>query len=383
MNLTILGVGLIGAPMVLDLLKSKKFNIKAADISNSALNELKDFPIELCKTDLSIGTNVKEVIRDSNIVINAVPGSLGFETLRCILEMGKNVVDIAFYENDPFELDKIAMDNNATAIVDCGITPGLNNLLIGNVQRELDKIDKIEIYVGGLPELKEPPFEYKAVFSSTDVIEEYIRPARMIVDGIEVVKPALSDVEHINFPEVGVLEAFNSDGLRTLLKTVKAERMVEKTLRYPGHAEKIGLLRHMGLFNKEKVRVNESYIRPLDLTSKLLKPMWKLNQKDRDFTILRVNVSGRKKGNNFEYQFDLFDRYDEKTNTISMARTTGYTAASAVRMLAKGLYNKKGISPMEYVGKDPECVKFILGELENRGIKIKTNIKKVDTEFIA
>jgi saccharopine dehydrogenase-like NADP-dependent oxidoreductase len=383
MNLTILGAGLIGAPMIIDLVGDNKYKIKAVDISSDSLAKLNNYPVETLVSDLSMESNVKEAIADSDIVINAVPGSFGFQTLRWIIESGKNVVDIAFYENDPFELDSIAREKNITAIVDCGVSPGLSNLLIGKVQEELDRINRIRIFVGGLPTEKVPPLDYKAVFSPTDVIEEYIRPARMIIDGSEVEKPALSEVELINFPETGWLEAFNSDGLRTLLKTVKAQNMVEKTLRYPGHVEKINLLKQIGFLSKEPVKLSEKdRVRPVELTAQLLKPVWKLNEDERDFTVLRVEASGWRDENKVEYQFDMYDEFDAESKTISMARTTGYTATSAVRMLANGLYEKKGISPPEFIGRNAQCCEFILNELKKRGITTRTTKKNEDSAVL-
>ncbi|NOX65761.1 MAG: saccharopine dehydrogenase [Chlorobi bacterium] len=374
MKVIILGAGLIGAPMAIDLAKENEFDVGVADINRASLDKLQSHNIKLIETDLSIPETVRKVISDYDYVINAVPGSLGFKTLRSIIEAGKNVVDIAFYENDPFELDELAKEKNVTAIVDCGVSPGLHNILIGNAAQRLDSIEDITIYVGGLPQVKEPPFEYKAVFSPSDVIEEYIRPARIKENGKIVTKPPLSDLEIINFPGVGELEAFNSDGLRTLLHTIDVPNMKEKTLRFPGHVEKISLLKDIGLFDKEELAINGNNIKPIDIAITLLKDEWKLKEGDKDFTLLQIIINGKKNDKRFKYTYDLLDHYDDSTQTISMARTTGYTATSTLRMLASGLYKEVGISPLEFIGKNAECTGFILGELRKRNVLIKESI---------
>jgi len=376
MKVIILGAGLIGAPMALDHVKDNEFEVGVADIDRLSLDKLEGHNITLVETDLSVPQNVQEVVNGYDYVINAVPGSLGFKTLRYIIEAGKDVVDIAFYENDPFELDTLAKEKNVTAIVDCGVSPGLHNILIGNVAQKLDSIEDITIYVGGLPQIKEPPFEYKAVFSPSDVIEEYIRPARMKKNEEIVTKPPLSELEIIDFPEVGALEAFNSDGLRTLLHTIDVPNMKEKTLRYPGHVEKISLLKQIGLFDKEELSINGKDIKPIDLAIKLLRDEWQLKDGEKDFTILQVVIKGRRENKKVTYTYDLLDYYDDSSDTISMARTTGYTATCMLRLLASGLYKQIGISPPEFVGKHSECTEFILSELRKRNVLIKENVSE-------
>ena len=209
--------------------------------------------ISTIRRDISKPENVTSLVHDYDMVINAVPGFMGFKTAKAIIKAKKNSICISFYKEDPFQLDKLALKNNVTMIMDCGLYPGMGSALIMQTTMKLDKIDSILTYVGGLPQIREWPSEYKAVFSPIDVIEEYIRPARIKVDGIEKVKPALSDSEYIFFPKIGTLEAFNTDGLRTMIKTINATNMKEKTLRYPGHIEKMIILRELGFFDKNKI----------------------------------------------------------------------------------------------------------------------------------
>ncbi len=171
------------------------------------------------------------------------------------------------------------------------------------------------------------------------------------------------------------MEAFNSDGLRSLIKTIDAPFMVEKTLRYPGHIDKMKFLREIGFFQKEEIKINGCSISPLALTSKLLFPKWKLEEGEDDITIMKVIVEGEAEGKKTSYSWDLYDQYNHDTHTHSMARTTGYTASSALRMIIKGLYRKPGVSAPEFIGKNKECVKFLLNSLKERGI-IYDEIKK-------
>jgi saccharopine dehydrogenase-like NADP-dependent oxidoreductase len=247
MNIIVLGAGLVGAPMAIDLNGDEKFEVAVADCSDDALNSLKVKCPELSimQKDLSNPEDVTALVSDYDLVVNAVPGFMGFETAKAIIKAGKNCACIAFYKEDPFELDEMAKENNVTMIMDCGVCPGMGSALIMNAACKLDRVESVLTYVGGLPEIREWPSEYKAVFSPIDVIEEYIRPARYIENGFEVVRPALSDPEYVFFPEVGTLEAFNTDGLRTLAKTIDAPNLKEKSLRYPGHIEKMAVLREL------------------------------------------------------------------------------------------------------------------------------------------
>jgi len=250
--------------MSVDLAKDSYCGVTSVDIDANTLNNLEkeNYPIKTIQEDLSNTDRLKNLIESYDFVISAVPGYMGFQTLKAVIEEKKNVVDISFFSEDPFLLDATAKNNNVTAVVDCGVAPGMSSILIGHVHRLLDETFNVLIYVGGLPEVREWPYEFKAGFSPIDVIEEYIRPARYIANGRLVVKPALTEPELIHFSAVGTLEAFNTDGLRTIAKTISAPNMKEKTLRYPGHIEKIATLRETGFFDKKKIAVNGEKIRP-------------------------------------------------------------------------------------------------------------------------
>ena len=379
MKIIVLGAGLVGGPMAIDLAADPMFDVTAVDVSPQAVGELKSkHPgISVIEANLSDPATVTSVVKDYDLVLNAVPGFMGFETLEAVVKARKDVVDISFFPEDPFALDQLSRTMGVTAVVDCGVAPGLSNLLIGDVDARLDEIQSILIYVGGLPVIREWPCEYKAGFSPLDVIEEYTRPARYVENGAMVTRVALSDPELVDFPGVGTLEAFNTDGLRTLATTLDAPNMKEKTLRYTGHIDKMAFLRELGLFDKEEVRINGSTIRPIDVTAALLFPKWKLEDGEADLTVMQIIVEGTSDGNGVREVFHLLDKYDENSKTHSMARTTGYTATVAARMLAQGLYSRPGISPPELIGKHEECVAFMLAGLETRGITLDHKIESI------
>ena len=377
-KIIVLGSGLVGAPMALDLAADPRFEVSVADLSLDALERcLRHEAVKTVQADLSDPARVRELVAGQDMVLNAVPGFMGFQTLKAVIEEKKDVVDIAFFPEDPFQLDELAKARGVTAIVDCGVAPGMSNVLVGHVHHRLQRTQAALIYVGGLPELRVWPYEYKAVFSPSDVIEEYIRPARYVENGKLVVRPALSDAEYLNLPGVSSLVAFNSDGLRTLARTLDIPNMKEKTLRYPGHIEKIAVLRETGFFSQEPLEIHGVRIRPLDFTAKLLFPLWKLQPGETDITVMRVIVEGEEGGERVRHTYDLLDRFDKASNVHSMARTTGYTATAAVRMLANGMYGRRGIIAPEYIGEQPECVEFLLKELADRGVVYKHRIEKI------
>jgi len=381
MKITILGAGLVGGPMARDLAADKDVKVTAVDVSSQALDRLKRFRrIKTVREDFADPRSIKKVIRDADMVISAVPGFMGFKTLQAVIEAGKTAVDIAFFPEDPFVLDKLAKAKGLVAIVDCGVAPGMSSILAAHAVKKLDRAKSIKIYVGGLPEIREYPYEYKAVFSPHDVIEEYVRPARYIENGKMVTRPALSDPEFLTFPGIGTLEAFNTDGLRTMAKTLDVPNMKEKTLRYPGHIEKMAVLRETGFFDTQEVVVKGTRIRPLDFTAEILFPKWKLQEGEADITVMKIIVEGTKNRRPMRVSYDLFDRYDERTGVHSMARTTGYTATTAARMIARGLYRRKGISAPEHIGADARCVRFMLSGLAERGVVYRETVERVEPE---
>ena len=370
----VLGAGLIGKPLAVDLAKDAAMDVTVADKSWQRLESISPPEVKKKHLDLSETYEFKKLLRQFDLVVNAVPGFMGFDTLKTVIKEGRDCVDIAFYPENVFDLSALAEEKNVRIIADMGVAPGMSNLLAGYAASQLDTVENIDIYVGGLPVKRTLPWEYKAVFSPTDVIEEYTRPARLVENGKIVTKAPLTDIELLEFEQVGTLEAFNSDGLRSLLFTLKARNMREKTLRYPGYAEKIKFLAQNGFFDTEKIDMGGSALSPMSMTSKLLFKQWQFEEGDEDLTVMKIMVEGQKSGKTVRYTFDLLDRYDKTTRTHSMARTTAYSAAQAVRLMVSGLHNRKGVTVPEQLGKEEEIVAFLLKGLAERGVIYKTTV---------
>ena len=376
MTIAILGTGMVGKAIALDL--SRDYEITCFDLNKENLDEVqhKDPSINIAANDLTDYRMYGDFLASFDLVVTAVPGFMGYNTLEAVIEAGKNVVDISFFPEDVMGLSELARKKEITAITDCGIAPGISNMIIGRHNEEM-KIKAFECYVGGLPKERKPPFEYKAPFSPVDVIQEYVRPARLVEHGEIVTKPAMSDREIVHFESIGDLEAFNTDGLRSLLYTMgHIPDMKEKTLRYPGHVHIILALQQAGFFDTAPLRIKEVDISPLEFTSKLLMNEWKLLPGEEEFTVMRVKLEGEENGKPVTVEYELLDWYDQTSQTTSMARTTGYTCSAAVNLILKGMFTDKGIFPPELVGKNKVCFDFVMNYLKERKVNWKHSVRQ-------
>jgi saccharopine dehydrogenase-like NADP-dependent oxidoreductase len=378
MKVAVLGAGRVGRAIALDLVKDQEFEVTVADHATDALGGLEGIPgLRAVHTDLSDQESIRKVMTDQDMAVGAVPGYMGFRTLQAVLESGRPAVDIAFFSEDPFRLDGLARAQGLVAAVDAGIAPGCSNLILGRMEEMMDETARFECVVGGLPVIRHWPFQYKAPFSPVDVLEEYTRPARLRRGGKTVTVPALSGLETLDFPEVGALEAFNTDGLRTLLRTCETPEMVEKTMRYPGHAEWMLGLRESGFFDTDPMELGEARVAPMEITSRLLEDAWRFEEGEEDLTVMRVQVEGRRGEAMERHTYDLFDRFDRESGVSSMARTTGFTCTAMVRLLARGLYTEPGITPLDLVGRDPACFEFVMDELKARGVHFRHRVEEL------
>lgn len=361
----VLGCGLVGKAIAFDL--ASRHETTSADLQTEAFESLSKSGIRTIQADLSDQDQLEHLIQDYDLVIGALPGNLGFQTLNKVIQAGKNIVDISFMPEDYFKLDDIARSKGVTAVVDCGVAPGMSNIILGYYHKKM-KIDSFRCYVGGLPLVREWPYQYKAVFSPIDVIEEYTRPARYLENGRLITKEALSDIEALDFESIGKLEAWNSDGLRSLLKITGIPNMIEKTLRFPGTTEYLKVLRDTGFFSYQEVDINGKKIRPIDLTAKLLFPIWKMKHGEGDFTVMKIIINGVENGEQREYICDLYDQYNIESGILSMARTTGYTCTAVADLILRGGFESPGICPPEYVGYEEKNYLFIMDYLRKRDV---------------
>ena len=369
-KIIVLGAGLVGSAIAIDL--SKNYDVTSVDLNIESFSKFKNYQnITIVQADLCNTNSVKSVIKDFDLVIGAVPGFMGYQTMKAVIESGKNMVDISFMPEDFLELDGLAKKHKVIVVADCGVAPGMGNIILG-YHNENMQVKTYECLVGGLPVIREWPYEYKAVFSPIDVIEEYTRPARYIQNHEMITKEALSDTELIHFDGIGTLESWNSDGLRSLMQTMKnIPDMIEKTLRYPGCVEYLRVLRESGFFSYDEIEVNGTKVRPIDVTAKLLFPKWKLKEGEEDFTIMRIVIEGIENGEPKKYQYYLLDKFDRETNIISMARTTGYTCTAVSNLILDGGFSTTGVSAPETVGMGKDNLTYVLKYLAERGVKYK------------
>jgi saccharopine dehydrogenase-like NADP-dependent oxidoreductase len=379
-KVVVLGAGLVGREVARDL--APHFEVTSVDSNERRLQKIvSGTPIRAQTADLADSATLTKAVAEADVVVGALPGSMGRATLETVLMAGKDVVDIAFFPEDPFELDEFAKERGVTALVDFGVAPGMSNLLMGYHSAQMEHVERFECLVGGLPVVRDWPFEYKAGFSPADVVEEYTRPARYVENGKMITRPALSDPEVVHFEGVGALESLNTDGLRTLARTMTCPNMKEKTLRYPYHGRFMEALRQVGFFDKEPIEVEGSRVSPLAFTSALMFPHWSFKEGEEEFTVMRVVIEGRYEDGRWErVLYDLLDRYDKQAGVSSMARTTGYTCTAGVHLLAAGGFSRRGICPPEYVGEDATCSEFILDHLRARGVVFNATVEPVESE---
>ncbi|MBC8214523.1 MAG: saccharopine dehydrogenase NADP-binding domain-containing protein [Candidatus Marinimicrobia bacterium] len=364
-KIIVLGGGMVGSAIARDL-KENGHSVTVADRDIGVQNRIMQFDIKFVKLDFSDFNSVHKTVQQFDFVIGAVPGFLGYRILQTVLEAKKDIVDISFMPEDPRGLNKIAVENGVTAITDAGVAPGLSNLMFGNALSEFDKLDSAKCFVGGLPQNPKPPWWYKSVFSPIDVVEEYTRPARLVENGQIVTKPAMTEIEPVEFENIATLDAFNSDGLRTLLD-LPIPNMVEKTMRFQGHIQKIIEMKNQGLFEDDKIKE----------TSESLIQDWKPEKDDYDQTIMRLEFRGIKDNKQITDTTDLIDYFDREKGISSMARTTGYTCTAVADLLISEKFTSKGVFAMESLGKNRNLVDSVLNHLSVRNVIL---LKRQDIE---
>ena len=382
MKILVLGCGNVGSAIVKDLAKYLPSDqIVAADrnpnIAKKTAEEIGKENVSWTQADASKYDELVNIIKKHDLVVGALPGSLGYISAKACVDAKVSMVDISYMPENPLTLNEAAIKAGITIVPDCGVAPGLSNLLAGRGASRLDQVEGIHIVCGGLPITPVPPLGYTITWSVEGLIDEYMRPARIIEDGKLVKKEALSGLEIIEFPKLGKLEAFYTDGLRTLLETIKGVKsMWEKTFRYPGHVEKIKLLRDLGFFDEEPIDVENVKIVPKKVTIKLLDRKLR-KPKVKDLMAMKVEVTGIKSESKVKYVYYLLDYYDDASKTTAMARTTGYTASVVAQLIVKGVIEDKGVIPPEKLGMNERIYKQIIEELEKRNIKITEIEEKI------
>ncbi|MGY5863613.1 MAG: saccharopine dehydrogenase C-terminal domain-containing protein [Candidatus Thorarchaeota archaeon] len=378
MKVVVLGAGYVGNVIARDLAEDPSTEVSVVDINQEVLDKLThDFGLHGICADLSNSNTIKDIVKDYDLVIGALPWSIGYEALEAVIEAGKNIVDISFFSEDALGLDELAKENGVTAVVDCGVAPGSSNIILGYIDSILDKTESFLCYVGGLPVERNWLFDYRSPYPPIDVIEEYFQSSRYIENGEIVVKPGLSEPELLDFPEIGTLVAFNTDGLRSLIMTMDIPFMKEKTLRYPGHIEQMRMLKNAGFFNTEEVDVKGIKIKPIEYISKLLLDHWMFEEGDEDVTVMKIVIEGMKDDKKLRYTYDMLDKYDKEKRILSIARTTGYTCTAVAQIILEGKFKEKGIIPPELLGKHSEVFHEVIEYLLKRNVIFKETIEEL------
>lgn len=389
LKVLVLGSGLMGTAVVEHLISSGA-KVAVGDRSRKALNLCVDrvkYPkLETFQIDVTDHNAMVKLLKggDFDVVVNALPYYTIVSVLKAEVEAGINVVDMEF-DSRQMELKNKVAEAGITVVPGCGNSPGLSNMLVGYAMNHLNRVERVRIFAGGLPQKPIPPLEYRILFNVEGLWFEYTQKARVVFDGKVEEVDALSGIELIEFPSVGTLEAFYTDGLGSLIHTFKekgklvnVKEMFEKTLRYPGHARKIKTLMECGLLDTEPLEFKGGKIAPRDFLTTLLTPKLELGD-EKDIMIVRVEVigdNGLKK-----YTFDLIDYYDETRKITAMARTAAYTASIVAQLIGLGKIDDKGIVPPEELGARSDILKLILEELSKYGIKIKSTHTEISPVF--
>ena len=359
----VLGAGLIG-PSIAGFLAEKGQHVTITDINYEAL-----IRAQMLFNRMGVQPDIfeysgkekdaRKLIHEHDVTVNALPGRFGHAMLRTIIEEQRAAVDISFGEEDPFMLDDLAKRNGVPVVVDCGVAPGMSHMLIGYADSLLNgQSSSARIDVGGLPLNPKPPHFYQATFSPDSAYDELSRSAGFAENGTVRYADPLAEVQDVTIPTAGTFEAFRSDGLRTLLKTMSHIRnMSEWTLRYPGHLALMKKYRDEGRFAPEA----------LPETMQELKQAWALGN-DPDRTVMRVHIAN---DNGNQVTFTLEDQKDMVTNIHSMARTTGLTAALVARRILEGKLTSSGIIAPETLGSNHDFMRHMFDGMREQGVVYK------------
>jgi saccharopine dehydrogenase-like NADP-dependent oxidoreductase len=375
-KIIVLGCGNIGSVAAKDLAESlPSAEIVVSDVNESRAKEtaskIGQDNVSWIQIDASNHRELVNNMKKFDLALGSLPGVMGYKACEASIAAKVDMVDVSYMPEDVMTLNKTALKANVCIVPDCGMSPGLGSILAGHAVSKLDKVESVHMINGGLPEKPVPPLGYVITWSVGDLIDMYSRKVSIVKGGEVTQVEAMSGLEMTDFPGVGKLEAFYTDGLRTLLYTVKgAEDMWEKSLRYPGHVEKIKLLKALGFFDESPVKVGSLNVSPREVTGKLLES--KLKRSDvPDIVAMRVVVSGTRKGERVRYTYHVLDRYDKNRRVTAMARSTAYSASIAAQLLAKKAIKEKGVFPPEKIGMNEKLYKKFMDEVKKRKIVVK------------
>jgi lysine 6-dehydrogenase len=380
MKIVVLGCGNIGSVATQDLAESlPSAEIVMADTNKNraeeAASKIDQSNVSWMQTDATNHEELANTLKKFDLAVGALPGWLGYQACKAAIKARVNMVDVSYMPEDVMTLNKDAVKTKICIIPDCGMSPGIGSILAGRAASKLDETESIHMLNGGLPEKPVPPLGYVITWSVSDLIDMYSRKVSIVKDGKVMQVEAMSGLEEVNFPRVGKLEAFYTDGLRTMLYSFKGVKdMWEKSLRYPGHVEKIKLLKALGLFDDKPIDVGNLQIVPRDLAAKLFEKKLK-RPEIPDIVAMLIEVVGSKKGRKVMYSYRVFDRFDRKHKVTSMARTTAYTASMVAQLVAKDAIKEKGVIAPEKLGMNDGIYRRFLNMMKKRKLAVKESKK--------
>ncbi len=384
------GSGIQGSASAWDLLQMQPdAQIILADTDEEALEKkarwLGSSRVATRVVDARDKTQLSRLItqQDCQLVISSVPWTVTLPPVEAAIDAGVHFIDYGLYQNREFdkrlsEFDEKAREAQVTIIPSCGVAPGLTNMLAAYGAAQLDRVNKVHIYVGGIPEKPTPPLDYKAVWSLEGVWTQFFEECRIVQDGEFTTVDAGSGLEKLQFEDIGELEAAFTDGLGTLLHMYKdpvfegVEEVFEKTIRYPGHYDKVMLLKDCGLLDTEPVTVDGKEVSPRAVLTALLDDKLRLDKEERDMTVLRVRVSGTQDGKTRSHIYDMVDYRDLDSGILSMGRTTGYTGSILAPLVCEGKIGHRGVVMPEKLGAERDLFEKMLDEYAKRDITIKS-----------
>jgi lysine 6-dehydrogenase len=372
----VVGSGMMGRVIAKDLLKTEPTcTVTMLDSDREKLAEVTRFLGDERLTTVRVNVRDLDQLADSleghTVTVGALPHAFALDALKGALRAGVSMIDLVGSKPKlRRELDHQASEAGVLVLPGMGVAPGLSNVLIARGLEIMDEAHEGVIYVGGIPVKRVPPLEYQTVYSLVSMFGAYLRQAQVWRNGEWATVPPLSGVEHLEFPSVGSLEAFYTDGLASLAITMTGkfrDSLEEKTLRYPGFADKVAFLNDCGLLDAEPVDVAGVRVAPRDVLIKKVAPLFKLSA-EGDILVMRVRVKGSLNGRDTEVLYELVDRKDPATGDTAMARTTGFPAAIAARMISSGEISETGVRFPEELFGDGVRFDHLLGELRARGV---------------
>ncbi len=379
MKMLVLGAGLQGCATAFDLLQNPAVTqVTIADLHPERLAPFLDpfkgtARLKAVKLDVKDLPAATALMHGHVAVMSAIPYYFNAPMAGCAIEAGCHFSDLGGNTEIVFEQKKLndaALAKGLSVIPDCGLAPGMVNILAAEGIRRLDKAEKVKIYVGGLPRHPEPPLNYQIVYSLEGALDYYTTTSWILRGGKRTPVEALSELEPVVFPEpVGTLEAFHTaGGVSTMPFTYegKVDVLEYKTLRYPGHVAIMKPIRELGLLGNDPIDVKGVQVRPRDVFIAASTPVLK-KPKAEDLVALRVEASGTKGGKPVSVVWQLVDHKDTERNISAMMRTTGYSLAITGMMQADGRVKTKGVcTPDEAMPFQP-----YVDELAKRGVMIR------------